>query len=183
MSNHLQNTALSVSEDKPQIYVACLASYNDGKLFGVWIDATQDIEDIEAEIKQLLAKSPMPNAEEFAVHGHSGFGSIGIEEYESIDQIHEKALFIVEHGELGAEVLDHYGGCLEDAKRALEEHYEGEYKNELDYATYLFDEIYLHDVPKHVQFYIDYELFQRDIFINDYFSLDLNGSCHVFRQY
>lgn len=180
MSDYLNNIALS--EDKPQIYVTCLASYNNGTSFGAWIDATSDVEDIQAQIKQLLAKSSMPNAEEFAIHSHSGFGSIGVGEYESIEEIHEKALFILEHGMLGAELMA-YGGSLEYAKEALEEYYMGEYESELDYASDLFDELYLHNLPKHVHFYIDYELFQRDIFINDYFSLDVNGSCHVFRQH
>jgi antirestriction protein len=181
MSNHLNNIALS--KDTPKIYVACLASYTNGILHGAWLDATSDVEDIEEHIKQLLAKSPMPNAEEIAVHDYSGFGSLSIGEYEGIEQIHEKALFIVEHGELGAEVLNYYDGRLEDAQEALEEHYQGEYKSELDYAIHLFDEIYLHDIPKHVQGYIDYEKFERDIFIDGYFSLDVKGSCHVFRQY
>ena len=29
----------------PRIYVACLASYNAGKLVGQWVDADQDPED------------------------------------------------------------------------------------------------------------------------------------------
>jgi len=183
MANYLQNTALPTSEDAPQIYLACLSSYNNGILFGEWIDATCDVEDIQEQIKQLLAKSPMPGAEEFAVHGHSGFGSLGIDEYESLEEIHEKALFIVEHGELGAEVMAHYSADVEYAKEALEEYYVAEYESELDYATELFDELYLHGIPKHIQGYIDYEKFQRDIFIDSYFSLDVNGSCHIFRQY
>lgn len=181
MTNHLHNIAFS--EEKPQIYVACLASYNNGILYGEWLDATSDVEDIQENIKQLLAKSSIPNAEEVAVHDYSGFGSLIIGEYEGIEQIHEKALFIVEHGELGAEVLNYYDGRLEDAQEVLEEYYQGEYKSELDYAIHLFDEIYLHDIAKHAQWYIDYEKFERDIFNNDYFSLDVCGRCHVFRQY
>ncbi|MCE3238388.1 MAG: antirestriction protein [Gammaproteobacteria bacterium] len=41
-----------------QIYVACLASYNNGILHGAWIDATQDVELIHSEIKIILEKSP-----------------------------------------------------------------------------------------------------------------------------
>ena len=180
MSNHLNNIALS--EDKPQIYVACLSSYTNGILYGEWLDATCDVEDIQEQIKQLLAKSPMPGAEEFAIHDCMGFGSLHIEQHESIEEIHEKAHFILEHGELGAAVLAYHGGNLEYATNTLEE-YVDEYESELDYATELFDELYLHDVPKHVQSYIDYEQFKRDIFIDSYFSLDVKGKCHIFRQY
>ena len=181
MSNHLNNIALS--EDKPQIYVACLSSYTNGILYGEWLDATCDVEDIQEQIKQLLANSPMPNAEEFAIHDCMGFGSLSIGEYEGIEEVQEKALFILKHGELGAEVMAHYNADVAYAKEALEEYYVSEYESELDYATELFDELYLHGIPKHVQGYIDYEKFQRDIFIDTYFSLDVKGSCHIFRQY
>ena len=181
MTNHLHNVAFS--EEKPRIYVACLASYTNGISYGEWLDATSDVEDIQENIKQLLAKSSIPNAEEVAVHDCSGFGSLIIGEHEGIEQIHEKARFIVEHGKLGAEVLNYYDGRLEDAQEVLEEYYQGEYKSELDYAIHLFDEIYLHDIPKHAQWYIDYEKFERDIFNNDYFSLDVKGRCHVFRRH
>ncbi|HIF0227108.1 TPA: antirestriction protein ArdA, partial [Legionella anisa] len=51
--------------DTPQIYVACLAAYNNGILQGKWIDATQDVSTIYDEIHEMLAKSPIENAEEF----------------------------------------------------------------------------------------------------------------------
>ena len=37
-----------------RIYVACLAAYNNGKLHGVWIDATDDIDDIQDQINDML---------------------------------------------------------------------------------------------------------------------------------
>ncbi len=180
MSNHLQNS-LSASEGQLQIYVVCLSSYNNGILFGEWIDATCNVEDIQEQIKQLLAKSPTPGAEEFAIHDYRGFGSLHIKRDESIEKVQEKALFIVEHGDLGAEVLAYHRGNLYYATEALEEYYVGEYESELDYAAYLFDELYLHEIPKSVRDYISYTRFQRDIFIDDYFSLEVNGSCHIFR--
>lgn len=46
----------------PRIYAACLASYNSGRLFGVWIDCEgKDGEEIGLEIADMLAKSPYPN--------------------------------------------------------------------------------------------------------------------------
>lgn len=53
----------------PRIYVACLAAYNSGRLHGAWIDASQDVDDIWNELKQVLASSPVPDAEEWAIHG------------------------------------------------------------------------------------------------------------------
>lgn len=51
---------------EPQIYIACLASYNNGILYGKWIDANQDVSALEGEIQEILAESPMPDAEEWA---------------------------------------------------------------------------------------------------------------------
>lgn len=45
-----------------RIYVACLASYNNGRLHGAWIDcAGKDADDINAEIATMLRASPYPN--------------------------------------------------------------------------------------------------------------------------
>jgi antirestriction protein len=60
----------------PRIYVACLASYNAGKLHGRWIDATIGADLIEHEIGEMLAESPEPGAEEFAIHDHEGLEAI-----------------------------------------------------------------------------------------------------------
>ena len=44
----------------PRIYAACLASYNNGALHGVWIDADQDPESITEKIRLMLRESPYP---------------------------------------------------------------------------------------------------------------------------
>ncbi len=51
-------------ETTPRIYVACLASYNAGRLHGAWIDAHQEPEAITAEVWKMLASSPTLHAEE-----------------------------------------------------------------------------------------------------------------------
>lgn len=69
----------------PRIYVACLAAYNAGRLHGRWIDATQDAAAIRGEIEEMLAASPEPSAEEWAIHDHEGLGAIG--ESEDLDRV------------------------------------------------------------------------------------------------
>ena len=61
--------------DIPRIYVADLAAYNSGKLHGVWIDATEDLEDIQTQVQEMLKKSPEPFTEEYAIHDYEYFGS------------------------------------------------------------------------------------------------------------
>ncbi len=134
----------------PKIYVACLASYNNGRLHGCWLDATQDLDCINDEIQNMLSNSKIPDAEEFAIHDFEDFGSFHLGEYESITHVHELAIFIQEHGELGAEVLQHFGE-IEGAQDALENNYHGAYDSELDFAMQLFDDCYLHDIPNTLQ--------------------------------
>jgi len=164
----------------PEVYVACLAAYNSGCLHGRWIDATQGADNVHEEIQAMLAESPCKDAEEWAVHDYEGFGGVRIDEYDSIEYVCDVAEFIEESGEVGADILGYYSE-LEEAKRAMDELYRGEWGSELGYATDLFDEALLHDVPENVRSYIDYEAFRRDLFCCDYFSIESsNGSVHVF---
>lgn len=44
-----------------RIYVACLASYNNGVLHGRWIDASADVEEMQEEVNAILRESKFPN--------------------------------------------------------------------------------------------------------------------------
>lgn len=167
--------------DTLKIYVACLAAYNSGYLHGVWIDALQNEDEIYNDIYAMLAKSPIADSEEFAIHDYSGFGDAQLSEYESIPHIIKLAKFINEHGELGATLLGNYS--IDDAQTLLEDHYYGSYDSEVDFAECIFEECYNDAIPKNLIFYIDHDAFARDLFINDYFSLEAQGKTHVFSHY
>jgi ribosomal protein S27E len=56
------NAQTTIAAASPRIYAACLASYNAGRLFGVWIDCEgKSGEEIGIEISDMLARSPEPN--------------------------------------------------------------------------------------------------------------------------
>ncbi|MDT8398118.1 MAG: antirestriction protein ArdA [Pseudomonadales bacterium] len=44
--------------DEIRIYVADLAAYNNGKLHGVWINACDDLDDMQDQINKMLSTSP-----------------------------------------------------------------------------------------------------------------------------
>lgn len=44
-----------------RIYVACLASYNNGRLFGEWIDVSSDVAEMSDKVNEMLRRSPFPN--------------------------------------------------------------------------------------------------------------------------
>jgi antirestriction protein len=123
----------------PRIYVACLAAYNNGRLHGAWIDATQNVDEIQGEITKMLKASPEEGAEEYAIHDYEGFESASIEEYQSIESVIAIAAFIKEHGALGGKLLGYFSN-LDDAKTAIEENYAGEFDSLTDFARELTEE-------------------------------------------
>ncbi len=166
----------------PHIYIVCLAAYNSCYLHGRKIDATQDVETIQNQIQEMLSKSPIADAKGWVIHNQDNFGSIQLSKYNDFEEICQIAAFIHEHGELGAELVANFHN-VEDAQEAREDNYHGKYSRELDFVIELFEEVYLHSIPDNLTSYIDYEAFRYDIFINDYYSLTINGDVHLFSSH
>ncbi len=162
-----------------KIYVACLASYNNGYLHGAWIDATDDLDDIQEQINKMLASGPIEDAEEYAIHDYEGFGSYRLSEYEGIQSVHEVACFIEEHGEIAAELLSHFSS-LDEAQKAVEESYAGCYESLADYAEELTTDTTT--IPESLAYYIDYEKMGRDMELSgDVFTIETGyREVHVF---
>lgn len=62
----IETSAAAILAQEPaaecRIYVACLASYNDGRLYGRWIDVDgKDADELGRAINAMLAGSPCPN--------------------------------------------------------------------------------------------------------------------------
>jgi antirestriction protein len=167
---------------QPRIYIACLAAYNNGILHGEWINADQSTDTLHEEVKTVLASSPIPNAEEWAIHDNEGFGDIFIQEYTNLETISELAAFLAERGELGA-VAYSYAHNLDDATRMIEEQYHGEFTSEEDFVYYWIHEVDCLEIPEYLQCYIDYKAMARDYFINDFHSIEVDGKIHVFSYY
>lgn len=153
----------ATTTNTPKTYVAYLAAYNAGILHGAWIDFTLELDDILTGIQDVVDSSPVEGAEEWALHDFDNFGKLRLGESESIEQVHEIALFIEEHEDLGCELLAHFSGDLKAAKTALKNDY-GEYESLADYARELTEET--SDIPKHLENDIDYDAIARDIELN-----------------
>ena len=166
--------------EESRIYVADLAAYNNGKLHGVWIDAALDMDDIWEQVNKMLKDSPEGFAEEYAIHDYEGFGGYTVSEYEGLESAHNVAVFIEEHGNIAGELLNNFGGDLEDAKKAIEENYSGCYKSLADYAEELTEQTA--EVPENLAFYIDYERMGRDMELNgDVYTIETSfDEVHVF---
>lgn len=157
----MKNTS-SAPTVTPRIYVRCLASYNAGILHGCWIDADQDANAIHEGAQAMLSTSPVPDAEEWAIHDFEGFGSVRLSESESFETVSKLAAFIEEHGRMGLALLEHYCGDIEDAQRATED-YLGTYASLADYAESTMEGV---EIPASVAPYVDYEGMGRDMEIN-----------------
>lgn len=138
---------------EPKIYVACLAAYNNAYLHGVWIDADSDINDIWDQVNAMLKSSPVPNAEEHAIHDYEDFGSYSVGEYASIDHLNQVAQFLGKYGEFAGEVLEYAGDDIEQATKMIEENYVGCYSSIAEYAEQLTEDTT--EIPRHLQYYIE----------------------------
>jgi antirestriction protein len=147
----------------PSIYVACLAAYNSGTLHGCWIDAAQEPEDLQADIDAMLARSPVYDAEEWAVHDVEDLPDLG--EYPDLAHVARIAQGIEQHGEAFRAYLD-----WADDDRAtvedFEQRYIGEYRTRAEFAEqWLEDTGGLTDVPEHLQAFIDFDAYGRDMLL------------------
>ncbi len=170
----------NLSDTNPRIYVACLAAYNSGYLHGVWIDADQDATQIWDEIAAMLARSPVADAEEYAIHDYEGFESVSISEYAGVDSVARIAAFITEHGALGAGLLEQFSGDMDQAESTLEDCYHGQFANLADYMEELTTESVA--IPEALRYYVDWEAMARDAEMGgDLFTIETaHGEVHVF---
>jgi len=161
-----------------RIYVACLASYNNGILHGVWIDATQSLEAIHDQIAAMLNASQIEEAEEYALHDYEGFEGAEVAEYQGVESVARIAAFIEEHGALGGKLIAYFGD-LEEAREAISDRYAGQYTSLEDFARELTEETT--SIPQNLAFYIDYERMARDLEISDVLIIEMGfEDVHVF---
>lgn len=165
---------------KLRIYVVCKESYKNGHLVGAWIDPTLEVKSIYQAINQILMSSPIPYAQEWMILNHEGFGLLNLESIVDIELIQKTAILIAKHGELALELFAFYGTNPSEVEEALAYRYQGIYEDELEFAIQHFDLCCNNAIPNALKAYIDYGAFQRDIFIDDYFAIQLGINAHVF---
>ena len=165
--------------DRPRIYVACLAAYNSGCLHGRWITATTP-DEIRDEVRAMLADSPEPDAEEWAIHDYEGFEGASLSEYASFETVCEFADFVEEHGELGGKLLSHFGDDLAEARAAFED-YAGGYRSAADFAESLHEDTGT-EIPESLRYYIDWQALARDMALNGEIMVFQTGfdEVHIF---
>ena len=177
----------------PQIYVACLASYNDGILFGQWIDANQDADAICDDIAALLRRSPCPNVtvDCLGCDGHGkwheksedcpackGTGKVpsaeewAIHDYDNLAGMGQnpdlakaslQAQMTEKHGDAWQAYCNHVGTNYA-TEEGFDDSYRGTYRTAEDWAEELLNDCGdLESIPANLRNYFDFERYARDM--------------------
>lgn len=174
-------TKMKTSYDfEPNIYVACLASYNNGISYGEWIDATLDSEEIAERVQEILKKSPSEGAEEWAIHDTEDFGSFDISEWQDFETVSKIANALQEHGKV-LSLANEYTHDLDEAIDMAQNNYHGCFENRESFAYQFCQEIY-GEAPDWCKNHIDYDSIARDWELNgDYIFIEETfDQIHVF---
>lgn len=118
---------------RPAIYVASLSDYNAGRLHGTWIPADQDPEELQAATEAMLAESPEPGAEEWAIHDQDNFSGLRIGECTSFATVSHLACGLRTYGPAFAA----YANWREDdvSYSGFEQSYAGHWERTEDYVA------------------------------------------------
>lgn len=156
-----------------KIYVADLAEYNAGNLYGKWLDLN-DFNDA-GELKEAVYAVPKVNPysngterNEFAIHDYDldftpdpNFG-----EYPDLEDVFRYHELCQEHGEAFAVWFNLYNGRYLDRDQwedKFQDAYYGEYDSYTDLAEQMVDEGLFGEIPESIACYIDYEKIGRDL--------------------
>ncbi len=192
----MQNTISTT----PKIYVACLAAYNNGNLYGKWIDADQDESDIYQEIYQMMIDSPCPNVKVTVCSdcGHISHCSAGIcsscdsnnvtlktsseewaiHDYEGFEGLSISEYESIEDVAKYANLIEEHGAAFAayannvGGDYATAEGFEESYQGEWDSEEAFAENLAdeTMEIPERLSFYFDYEKFSRELFMGDYYS-------------
>lgn len=167
----------------PRIYVACLAAYNNGILHGAWIDAEQSADELHEEVQRMLAASPEPGAEEWAIHDYEGFGELRLSEWDTFERVASIAAGIAEHGAAFCAWLSY--DCDRDPSElsAFEDAYRGEWDSLRAYADDYAESTGMYDAAERAgsaYVVVDLDMLTRDLDIELYTVDSDHSTVYVF---
>ena len=132
----------------------------------------------------MLASSPRPDVEEWAIHDFEGFGAWQPSEYESLDQLTLVASAIGEHGLAVTHWFDYLGEASDEAARSFADAFRGEYKSMSSYLDSLIEEtdVQIAVEPPGWERYvkIDEEALRRDLEIELHVADTHDGGVAIF---
>ena len=170
---------MSITLPTPRVWIGTWATYNEGNLYGRWIDATQSAEEIETEVCQLLNNSPVVNDEEWYIGDHEGLGrSIGEQESfervaaigEAVSQAYDPWAFLA-----WLEWSDNTG----DLDKFNEE-YRGQYDSDRHFAEEFWHECNGETALHGLEYHIDWDSYARELMMSGFASERMDGGVYIF---
>lgn len=181
--------------DTPRIWVGSLLDYNNGVLYGEWIDGTQDEDEIRDQITTMLGRSPTTAkygdvAEEYGIFDFDGFEGLRIDQHDSLATVTALAQGVAEHGEAFALWADDIGTrYAAEHPEQFNNSYIGYYESEVAFAEEMWtDSGYQAQldqaVPEEMRGYVEFDVesWARDMIMGgDVTCLDAEyGGVYVF---
>lgn len=167
-----------------KIYVACLASYNNGILYGKWIDLIGKTSDeIKKEISEMLKGSSENLAEEWGIHDHSF--SFHVSDNHDIDELVNYVDLINSTNfdeKIIVNVMNFLNVKVCESINYIEENFLGIFNDLESWAEDFLDQTdSLSEIPKHLRYYIDFASYARDCELNgDIFTIENSEGLYVF---
>ncbi len=157
-------------DEHPSLYVGTYAKYNEGSIFGEWIDLTKcgSYDEFMEVCHKLHADEEDPELmfQDYENFPHPWYSESGIDE-EVFDKIIKFSELDEDEQEAYREFVDSFS---EDDFDSFKERYQGKWDSEKDFAEHIVDECYnLDDMMGSLSSYFDYEAYARDLFIEDYY--------------
>lgn len=132
---------------QPQVWIACLAAYNNGRLHGRWVPITGDPDDLHDAIKQVMQSSPIPGAEEWAFHDFEHVPRPLVDEWADIEKLCEFVVNLEQADDQDA-FFAYCEHCEDDPTgERFSDRFRGRWDSERDFALERVGELGIGGIP------------------------------------
>lgn len=150
-------TAEELPRYQPRVYVADLASLEQGIRHGLWVDADQHADDLDADIAAMLESSPTAGAAVWAIYGAEGFAGINVKGMTDSKLIAALGRGVAQHGEAFAAYVEWVGTNDAEALEQFLDHYMGTYASLKEFGRSAAEDL---EWPKQIEERLDSDLAQ-----------------------
>lgn len=167
-------------EGNPSVYCGTYGKYNDGSLFGAWLDLTkfQEYEEFIAICRQLHKDEEDPELmfQDYECFPEQFYSESCMDE-DTFDNIIEYSMLSEDEQEALEDYLE-LGNEYDIEK--FRERYVGKWDSQQEFAEHIIDECYdLEQMMGSLSQYFDYDSYASDLFMTDY---EMGDNHHVFRS-
>lgn len=160
-----------------KIYVGTYAKYNSGSIFGEWIDAEDysDKEEFIEACKELHKDEPDP---ELMFQDHEEFPAVFYHESDIDSRLWDWLALDDNDREIVEAWLSENSLGKQEDLQSIVDSFSGQYSSWADYAEEITRDC--HEIPDHLEYYIDWEKMGRDMQIESSGYVEYNGEIWLF---